>query len=44
MLKSKVLFALKQSKQSREKDASVSPDGAIHFFDDRSSPVRYPSF
>jgi hypothetical protein len=40
MLKPKVLNALKQSKQSRQRDAGVSPDGAIHFFADRSSPVR----
>jgi hypothetical protein len=44
MLKSKVLNAIKLSKQSREKDVCVSPDGAIHFFDDRSAPVRYTKY
>lgn len=44
MLKSKVLSALKLSKQSRQRDACVSPDGATHFFDDSSSPVRYMKY
>jgi hypothetical protein len=44
MLKSKVLFAVKQSKRSRQLDAGVCPDGAIHFFNDRSSPVRYSKY
>jgi hypothetical protein len=44
MLKAKVLFALKLSKQLRQQDASVGTDGAMHFFADRNAPVRYMKY
>jgi hypothetical protein len=43
-LKSKILYAVKLSKQSRQFDAGTDTNGALYYFADRNAPVRYTKY